>query len=122
MADLVGAQCALRVLDLKDPEVVVLLIQLLHTAHVNLVFELGDTQVLNFDRVGDCPLEADRYRRQIVGVLDELELCTAVESFTLKLNSERLAVHDLEEDAEMVFTNFLRVVKNMQVHLLARGK
>lgn len=78
MADLIRAEGALGVLNLKDSEVMVVLIKLLHTAHINLVLQLSDTEILDLNRVGNRPLETDRYRRQVVRVLDELELGTAV--------------------------------------------
>jgi len=122
VADLIRAEGALGVLNLKDSEVMVVLIKLLHTAHINLVLQLSDTEILDLNRVGNRPLETDRYRRQVVRVLDELELGTAVQSLALKANGDGLAVHYLEEDAQMMLADFLRVVKYMKVHLLTRSQ
>ena len=63
MADLIGLESSLRVLDLEHPEVVVLRVELLKACHINLILELGDTEIFNLDRVCDSPFEADRYGR-----------------------------------------------------------
>lgn len=46
-------------------------------------------------------------------MLDQLELCTSVESFALKFDGKRFAVHDLEEDVEVMLTDLLGVVENV---------
>ena len=63
MADLIGLESSLWILNLKYPEVMVLSVELLKASHVNLILELGDAEVLDLDRVCDSPFEADRYRR-----------------------------------------------------------
>ena len=120
MADLIGTQGTLRVLDLEDSEVMVLLVELLHTTHVNLVLQLGDTEILDLDRVSDGPLETNRYRRKVISVLDELQLSATVQSLTFKANSDRLAIHNLEEDTQVVLTNLFGIVEHVKVHLLTR--
>ena len=55
-------------------------------------------------------------------MLDQLELCTSVQSFTLEFDGKRLAVHDIEEDIEVMLANLLGVVENVEVHLLSWGK
>lgn len=122
MADFVGAECALRVLNLENAEVMVILVKFFHATHIDLVLQLGDTKVLDLNRVGDSPLETDRYRWQVIRVLDELELSTAVQSLTFEANRQRLSVKNLEEDAQVVFANFLGVVEHVKIHLLTRSK
>lgn len=99
MTYFIRSQSALRVLNLEHAEVMVVLIKLLHATHVNLVLELRDAEVFDFNWVGNGPLEADRHRRQIVGVLDELKLSTAVQSFSLKSDGKGLSIQNLEENA-----------------------
>ena len=53
-------------------------------------------------------------------MLDELQLSATVEGLTFKANSERLAIHNLEENAQVVLANLLGIVKHVEVHLLAR--
>ena len=100
----------------------VLCVQLLKTSRVDLVLELCDSEVLDFNWVRDGPLKADWDGRQGVGVLDELQLSSSMEGLTLEADGERLTIHDLEEDGQVVLANLLGVVKNIQVHLLARGQ
>jgi len=100
----------------------VLGIQLFQTSQVDLVLELCDTQVLDFDRVSDRPFKTNRYRREVVSVLDKLQLSATMQCFTFKLNSKRLTIHDLEEEVEVMFANFFGIVKHMQVHLLTRSQ
>lgn len=122
VADFVGAERALGVLNLENAEIVVILVKFLHATHIDLVLQLGDTKVLDLNRVGDGPLETDRYRWQVIRVLDELELGTAVQSLTFEANRKRLSVENLEEDAQVVLTNFLGVVEHVKIHLLARSQ
>ena len=119
MADLSGLERALRILNLEDSEVMILGVKLLKTSHVNLVLQLGDTKVLDLNWISDGPFKTNRYGRQVVGVLDQLKLSATVQSFTFKLDAQRFAIHDLEEDSKVMFTNFFRVVKHVQVHLLS---
>lgn len=91
----------------------VLSIQLFQTGQVNLVLELRDTEVLDFDWVGDSPFKANRYRRKVIGVLDKLQLGATMQCFTFKLDSKRLTIHDLEEQIEMMFANLLGIVEHM---------
>ena len=55
-------------------------------------------------------------------MLDKLKLCTPVKSLTFKFDAQGLSVENLEEDAEVVLADLLRVVENMQVHLFTRRK
>ena len=50
-------------------------------------------------------------------MLDQLKLGSTVQSFTLKLDAQRFAIHDLEEYSKVMLTNFFRIVKHVQVHL-----
>ena len=50
-------------------------------------------------------------------MLDELKLCTSMESLTFKFDAEGLTVQNLEEDAEVMLADLLGVVEYMQVHL-----
>ena len=100
----------------------ILSVKLFKASHIDLVLELGDAEILDLDGISDGPLETNRYRRQVVGVLDKLELGTTVKSLTLELDAEWLTVHDLEEDAQVVLANLFRIVEHMQVHLLTRCK
>ena len=77
----------------------ILSVKLFKTSHIDLVLELGDAEILDLDGISDGPLETNRYRRQVVGVLDKLELGATVKSLTFELDAEWLTVHDLEEDA-----------------------
>ena len=61
---------AFRILDLKDSEVVILLVEFFEKSSVNVVFELGDSQILNLNRVSHGPVEADWNGGQVVRVLD----------------------------------------------------
>ena len=61
---------AFRILDLKDSEVVILLVEFFEKSSVNVVFELGDSQILNLNRVSHGPVEADWNGAQVVRVLD----------------------------------------------------
>lgn len=87
VTNLVRAESTLRVRDFEDSEIMVILIKLLHTAHIDLVLQLGNAEVLDLDRVCDSPLESDRYRGQVVSVLDKLELGTAMECLALESDS-----------------------------------
>ena len=49
-------------------------------------------------------------------------MSSSVEGLTLEADGKRLTIHDLEEDGQVVLANLLGVVKNIQVHLLARGQ
>ena len=100
----------------------VILVELLHTTHIDLILELSNAEVLDLNRIGDCPLKTNRDRRQVVGVLDQLELSATVEGLALKPDSKRLAIQDLEEDAQMVLANFLWIVEHMEIHLLTRSQ
>ena len=55
-------------------------------------------------------------------MLDQLELSASMKGFSFETDRNRLAVRDLEEDAQVVLANFFRVVKHMQVHLLTRSQ
>lgn len=55
-------------------------------------------------------------------MFDQLELGTSVQGFTLELDGKRFSVHDLEEDVEMVLANLLRVVQDVEIHLLTRSQ
>ena len=61
---------AFRILDLKDSKVVILLVELFEKGRVHLVFELGNSQILNLNRVSHGPVEANWNGRQVVRVLD----------------------------------------------------
>ena len=61
MADLIRLKCSFRVLNLEHPEVKVLSVELLKAVHVNLILQLGDAKILNFDWVCDSPFKADRH-------------------------------------------------------------
>ena len=62
VTDLVRAEGTLRVRYFEDSEVMVILVKLLHTAHIDLILQLGNTEVLDLNRVCDSPLESNRYR------------------------------------------------------------
>ena len=113
MADLPRLERSLRILNLEDPEVVIFSVKLLEASHVNLVLELSDAQVFDLNWISDGPFKTNRNGRQIVGVLDQLKLGATVQSFSFKLDAQRFAIHNLEEDAEMVLTNFFRVVEHV---------
>ena len=117
VADLIGLESSLGVLDLEHPEVVVLSVELLETGHVDLILELGDAEIFDLDGVRDGPFKADWNGRQIISVLNKLELCTPVERLTFEFDTEGLTVQNLEEDAEVVLADLLGVVEYMQVHL-----
>ena len=63
MADLIRLESSFRVLNLEHPEIEVLSVELLKAVHVNLILQLGDAKILNFDWVCDSPFKADRYGR-----------------------------------------------------------
>ena len=100
----------------------VLFIELLKAAQVNLVLKLRDSQILDFDRVSDGPLEANGNGRQVVRVLDQLELGTSMECFALEADRQWFAVQNLEEDAQVVLADLFWVVKDMEIHLLPRSQ
>ena len=120
MLSLVTLQGTLGVLDLKDTEVEVLLVQLFKQRRVNLVLELCDAEILYFDWVGNGPLETNRHWRQLVGVLQHLELGSAMKSLALKSQKQWLSVTDLEEHVQVVLHDFLGIVFNCAVDLLSR--
>ena len=64
----------------------ILSVKLFKTSHIDLVLELGDAEILDLDGISDGPLETNRYRRQVVGVLDKLELGATVKSLTFELD------------------------------------
>ena len=53
----ISSKGSLWILNFKDSEIVIVLIQSLESSCVNLILQLGNTQVLNLDRIGNCPLE-----------------------------------------------------------------
>ena len=55
-------------------------------------------------------------------MLNQLKLSTTVECLTLEANGEWLAVHDLEEDTEVMLSDFFGVVQYVKIHLLTRGQ
>ena len=97
-------------------------IKLLKTSHIDLVLKLCDTQVLDFDRVRDGPFKTNRHRRQVIGVLNQLQLRSTVECFSFEFDAQWLAVENLEEDAKVMLADFFRVVEHVQVHLLSRSQ
>ena len=92
MADLSRLESALRILNLEHPKVMIFRIKLLKTSHIDLVLKLCDTQVLDFDRVSDGPFKTNRHRRQVIGVLDQLQLRSTVESLSFEFDAQWLAV------------------------------
>jgi len=122
MHGFVRAKSALGVLDLENSEVVVVSVERLKPRGINLVLQFGYSEVLDFNWVGHCPLQANGNRRQVVSMLEELELGTTLEGLSLELNGKRLSVTDLEEDVQVVLAHVLGVVQNAQVHLLSRGE
>lgn len=120
MLSLVTLQGAFGVLDLKDAEVEVLPVQLFKQRRVNLVLELCDAEILYFDWVGNGPLQANRHWRQLVGVLQHLELSSAMKSFALKSQKQWLSVTDLEEHVQVVLHDLLGIVKYCTIDLLSR--
>jgi hypothetical protein len=66
---IVSSQSSLGVLNFEDPEIIVVLVQGLESLSVDLVLELGDSEILDFNWVGDGPLESNWSCREIVDVL-----------------------------------------------------
>jgi hypothetical protein len=122
MLSLIALESTFGILDLKDTEIIVFPVELLQLCSVDLILEFGYSKIFDFDRVGDCPLKTDRYGRQLVSVLQHLELGAAMECLSLKPEKEGLAVADLEEHVQVVLHDFLRVVKYRAVDLLSRSE
>ena len=116
--NLIGEECALGVLNLEDPEIVVVFIHLLKQGRVDLVLQLGDTQVFNLDGVCDSPLATDRDRRESVDFLLKLKKGTTVQGFSLEVDDEWLTVSDGEENLQIVKLDFFGIVVNVDIHLL----
>jgi len=53
-------------------------------------------------------------------VLDQLELGPSMESLTFKFDAQRLAIHDLEKDSQVMLSHFFWIVEHIKVHLLTR--
>lgn len=83
---------ALGVLYLENAEVKVVAVEGFECGSVDLVLELGDSQVLDFDWVSHSPLETNGGGWQVVNVLKQAEIGTTMECLALKVNNERLAV------------------------------
>jgi hypothetical protein len=60
----IGKESSLWVLNLKDSKIVVIFIHLLKQSCIDLIFQLGNTQILNLNRVCDSPFTANRNRRK----------------------------------------------------------
>lgn len=73
----VGLQVTVGVLNVKHSEVEVPVVQLLELGEVDRVLQLGDSEVLDLDRVRDGEFHADRDGRHLVSVLEQLEACPA---------------------------------------------
>jgi hypothetical protein len=115
----VRGKCAFWVLDFKDTEVIIALVQLLKGSGVDLILELGDSQVLDLNGIGDSPLKTDRCWRQVVNVLEQTHVGSSVQSFTHQVDDEGFSVHDLEERLQVVGLNFLWVIEHVKLHLLS---
>lgn len=70
MASFVLFEGSFRILDLENSKVEIVLVELLEQLRVHSVLQLGDAQIFYLNGVGDGPVEADWYWRQIVRVLD----------------------------------------------------
>lgn len=112
MHSFVASQSSFRVLHFKDSEVIIFSVELFKFGAVDLVLKLGNAKILDFDRVCNSPFETNRNRRQVIGVLQKLQLGTSLKSFSFKLDSKRLSVADLEENAQMMLAHILWVVQN----------
>ena len=55
----VSCKGSLWILNFKDSEIVVILIKSFESSSVNLIFQFGDTQVLDLNWVSNCPLKSD---------------------------------------------------------------
>jgi len=103
----------------EDSEIVVALVKGLQSGCIDLVLELGDTEVFDLNRISNCPFKTYWGRRQIVDVFEQTQISSSVERFALEVNYQRLAVRNLQERLQVVSFHFLGVVINVELHLFS---
>ena len=108
---IVGCQLTLRILNLKDPEVVVVRVQCLQLRCINTVVQFRNTKVLHLDRIRHGPVQSDGSRRQMVDVLEQPHVRPSMKRFSLEVDDHWLAVRDLEEGLEMMSLHLFRIVE-----------
>jgi len=116
---IVGRKSPLRILYFEDSEIVVALVKGLQSGCIDLVLELGDTEVFDLNRISNCPFKTYWGRRQIVDVFEQTQISPSVERFALEVNYQRLAVRNLQERLQVVSFHFLGVVINVELHLFS---
>jgi hypothetical protein len=87
-----------------------------------LVFKFGDSQILYFNGVSDCPFHANLHGRKVVNFFKQLELGSSVEGLTLEVQDQGFSILNGEEDLQVVEFDFFGVVEDIQIHLFARFK
>ena len=65
---------------------------------VNLILQLCNTKVLDFDWISDGPLETDWNWWKLIGMFQHLELSPAVQCLSFKAQKKWFSVADLEKD------------------------
>lgn len=56
----------------------------------------------------------------MIDLLQQLQLSASVKGLSLKVNYKGFTVHDLEEYLQIVKLNLLRVIEDVNIHLLTR--
>jgi len=69
---LVGLEGALRVLDCKNTEVIICLVQFFQLCGVNLILKFSDSKILNLNGVCNRPFKTNWHWGQLVCVLKHL--------------------------------------------------
>lgn len=116
---IVGRESTLRILYLEDSEIVVALVKGLESGCVDLVLELGDTEVFDLNRISNCPFKTYWGRRQVIDIFKQTQISSSVERFTLEVDYQRLAVRDLKESFKVVSFYFFWVVIYIELHLFS---
>lgn len=100
----------------------IVLIQLFQARGVNHILQLGDSKVLNLNWVGHGPLLANRYGRDVINMLDQLQLGSSVQGLTFKSDSKRLAIGNLEYGVQVMTLDLFGEVHDTHIHLLTWGQ
>ena len=78
----IWSQSAFWILNFENSKVEIALIERLELCSIDLVLELGNTQVLDLNRVSHSPVESNRGRRHVVDIFEESQVSTSVQGFT----------------------------------------
>ena len=109
-------------MNFKYAEIVIVSIEIFKSSGVDLVLQLGDTKVSDFDWVGEGPFKTNWCWWKVVDLLEQVEVCSSVECLTDEIDDEWLSIHDLKEGLEVMLLDFFWIIEDIQLHLLTWKK